>query len=293
MEVKEKTYALILNYNSSRDSIELFHSLQSLRFSNLFILVLDNGSEPEELKKLKQNIPLDKLVLNNKNLGYAGGNNIGIGTAIDNDAEFVWLLNPDIRVERNTLPALLELIKSNPRIAAVGPRIISRLDKNEIFSDGGVVFYDERCHADLINYDQSLRENPPSVNFSIDYIDGSCILLNAEALKELGFLPKEYFLYFEETDWCTKAKKKGWELGINSFVNAYNLKSSRNSTFIYYYFRNRLIFARKYHPAYWKVYWYYSKLILNKLWSRFRYGRKDPLLKWEVKGLVDAYKFLI
>lgn len=293
MEIIVKTFALILNYNSSRDSIELFQLLQSFGFKNLFVLVLDNDSKPEDINRLKQRIPDKNLVLNYKNLGYAGGNNIGIQLSIEKGADFVWLLNPDIRVERETLPALLEMITSKPGIAAVGPRIRSRINKNEIFSDGGVIFYDERCHADLLNYDLLVDENPPSINFEIDYVDGSCILINVEAIKSIGLLPNEYFLYFEETDWCAKAKRKGWELGINSFVNAFNLKSPKNATYAYYYFRNRLIFARKYHPEYRKVYWYYSKLISIRIWNRFRYGRKDPFLKWEVKGLFAAYKFFI
>ena len=271
----------------------MFKLIQSFQFPNLFLFVLDNGSEAADTKRLKQSIPDHNLVLNYKNLGYAGGNNVGIHLAAKNGADFIWILNPDIRVDKNTLPTLVELIKSKPKIAAVGPRIKSRVEENQIFSDGGIVFFDERCHADLINYDESSKDHPPSITFNIDYVDGSCILLNVESLKQIGFLPKEYFLYFEETDWCTKAKKNGWELGITSYVNAYNLKSPKNSTYAYYYFRNRLIFARKYHPNYLKVYWFYSKLILKRLWIKYRYGRKDPLLKWEFRGLIDSFKSFI
>jgi GT2 family glycosyltransferase len=105
---------------------------------------------PKTIKKLTSQIPVENLILNGKNLGYAGGNNIGIKKALKDDADFIWLLNPGIRVEKEALPRLLETILSDKSIAAVGPRICSRLNENEIFSDGGVVLYNPQCQTYLI-----------------------------------------------------------------------------------------------------------------------------------------------
>lgn len=284
---------LILNYNSSNDTIKLFEEISSYNWRATKVLVIDNHSIYGDQKSLMHKIPIKNLILNNKNLGYAGGNNLGIEIALNESKDYVWILNPDIRVEKETLPTLLRLIKSQSKIAAVGPRIRSRVDKNQIFSDGGVVLFDKRCHTDLINYGRDIKNQPPSINFNIDYVDGSCILINMEAIKDLGVLPIEYFLYFEETDWCTNAKRNGWILGIDSFANAYNLKSDRNKNYIYFMNRNRLLFAKKYHPSYWNVCFYYLKLICKKVYLTLRNRKKSPLLKWEVKGVLNGIKLLL
>ena len=113
-----------------------------------------------------------------------------------------------------------------------------------------------------------------------------------EAIKELGFLPQEYFLYFEETDWCANAKKNGWLLGIDSFANGYNLKSQKNKIYTYYYNRNRLLFAKKYHPSYRMVCFYYLQIISKKVFRTLLNKKSSPFLKWEVKGVLDGIKLL-
>lgn len=287
-----KIYVLILNYNSARDSLELYSQLEDLNLRNIKVFVIDNASKPGDIQKLTSQIPVENLILNDKNLGYAGGNNIGIKKALKEDADFIWLLNPDIRIEKETLPCLLETILSDNNIAAVGPRICSRLNENEIFSDGGVVLYNPQCYTYLINYDQFVNDHNTSVNFNISYVDGSSILINSLAIKNIGDLPIEYFLYFEETDWCARAKKLGWKLAINTHAKVYNLKSEKNYSYVYYMMRNRLIFAKKYHPTYKKVYFYYIKLLLKESFFHITGYKKRSYLKWELKGLFDAFKII-
>lgn len=283
-------YALLLNYNSSEDTVVLYKQLCALKNDELKVLVIDNNSVKSQRNILLEHIPEKQIIFNYSNLGYAAGNNKGIKIALKEKANYVWILNPDIRIERDTLPTLLNLIKSRSKIAAVGPRIKLRVNEDQIFSDGGVVVYDKRCYTDLINYDCNVKDYPPSINFDIDYVDGSCILINTDAIQELGFLPKEYFLYFEETDWCTNAKRRGWHLGIDSFANAYNLKSPKNKNYIYYINRNRLLFAKKYHPSYWRVCFYYLKIISVKVYLALINKNSFSLIKWEVKGVLDGIK---
>ncbi len=288
MENKVNIYALILNYNSSLETIELFQLLHSFNFQLLSILVLDNNSKKEDIAELRNKIPNYNLIFNDENLGYAGGNNVGIEIALKNNADYVWLLNPDIRIEQQTLPLLLKTISEDSTLAAVGPRIVRREDKNLIFSDGEILKMDETCLTSHKNYNLKVTEVQGTIDYSVDYIDGSSILLNCKAIQKLGKLPEEYFLYFEETDWCFRAKKHHWKLAVNSNATVYNLTSSRNAVFNYYMMRNKLIFSKKYHPYPKKVRNFYLNQLMMEVLFRFKGKYFKPFYKDRVKGLFSG-----
>jgi len=282
------TYAIILNYNSAEESIALFENLEVQHYKYLRILVIDNNSSEEDQIQLKENIPSENLIFNKINLGYAGGNNRGIEIALNEKADFIWLLNPDIRVESNTLSILLETLLADISLAAVGSRIIHRANPSIIFSDGELLVMDEKCSTIHKNSHLEIKNVPTGIVYDVDYIDGSCILLNCNAIKDVGILSMEYFLYFEETDWCFRARKKKWKIAINSNTSVYNLTSVKANIFHYYFMRNRLIFSKKYHPNFIKVRNYYIKELLREVGYRFRGKYFKPFFESRVKGLVSG-----
>lgn len=289
-----KTYAIILNFNSASDSIALFNFLEVQDFKYLRILVIDNNSSEEDQFQLKKNIPYKNLIFNQPNLGYAGGNNIGIEIALNERADYVWILNPDIRVEEDTLPVLLETINNNKDLAAVGSRINKREDKNKIFSDGGVLLQDQKCTTIHKNSNCSHKATPGKIDFDIDYIDGSCILIRAEAIRNIGKFSEKYFLYFEETDWCIRAKLKGYKLAVDSRTVAYNLNSEKGAVYNYYMMRNRMIFAKNHHKNYIKVRNYYGRDLLGEIRGKLRGKYFKPFFISKVKGyLVGVFKAML
>lgn len=286
---KINVFALILNYNSAAESVELFSLLNGFNLKYLKILVIDNNSFEIDKKELKDHIPAKNLLFNKKNLGYAGGNNVGIEIALKNDAKFIWLLNPDIRIKEETLPSLLEAFNLYDNLAAVGPRIIQRENMNKIFSDGEIIKWNMSCSTFHLNFNEMVSEIDPTFNDQIDYIDGSSILLNSAAIIEIGKLSEDYFLYFEETDWCFKAKNENWKLLINSHAVVYNLTSSKGKVFHYYMMRNRLIFCQKFHPDFNKVRSFYFKALLKELYLRlFKDLYLKPFYINRVKGFISG-----
>lgn len=278
-------YAIILNYNSAKETISLFKNLKTCN-TDVKIIIVDNASEKEDLNLLKAEINSENLILNSKNLGYAGGNNIGIKRALIKGAEYVWVLNPDIRVEKKTLPGLLETLQNDLSLAAVGPRILKRENPNLIFTDGEKLFFTKECLTHQKNHNRLRLEAESQIDYDVDYIDGSCILINARAIAEVGLFPEEYFLYFEETDWCTSARVKGWKLAVNSSVNVYNLTSIKKETFHYYFMRNRLIFSKKFHPDFKRVRNYYFQLLWQEFFDRFKGKYLRPYYKNRVLGFL-------
>ena len=283
-----KCCAIILNYNSAGESISLFNNLNELCFDFLEVIVIYNRSKKTDKDILKKNIPKENLIFNKKNLGYAGGNNVGIKIALEKNAQYAWILNPDIRVEKNTLPILLETIQNDEKLAAIGPRIAMREKPTTIFADGGLVKLDKICGTSLKNHNIPVEQITAKLDFDIDYLDGSCILVRCKAIKELGKLPEEYFLYFEETDWCFKAKCHNWKLAVDSRAVAYNLTSDRKDLYHYYTTRNRLIFAKKYHPHYKEVRNYYFTEILKELYGKTLGKPLKPFFLSRLKGLLSG-----
>lgn len=280
-------YVLVLNYNSSGETLELYENLKEFKLK-VKLLVIDNCSSPKDQEQLKANVPEESLIINKRNLGYAGGNNVGIDVALKNNADYIWILNPDIRIEEQTLPILLETIVSDEKLAAIGPRIIRREDKERIYTDGEILKLDNSCQTLHKNHNFKISEIQETVDYDIDYIDGSSILLNCKAIRQIGKLPEEYFLYFEETDWCTNAKRNNWQLAVNTNARVYNLTSSKNDVYHYYMMRNKLIFSDKYHPDPAAVKRHYCELLLKEVLSRFRGKYFKPFYKERVKGLFSG-----
>ena len=282
-----EVYAVILNYNSALETIALFENLKAHN-PKVNILIVDNASEEADLSLLKKEINSQNLLLNPGNLGYAGGNNIGIKRDLREGAEFIWLLNPDIRVEKNTLQGLLSTLQDDRSLAAAGPRILKRENPEVIFTEGEKIFMTKECLTHQKNHNKLSAEVESKIDYDIDYIDGSCILINTQAIADVGLLPEEYFLYFEETDWCFKARKLGWKLAVNSMVKVYNLTSIKKETFHYYFMRNRLIFCKNHHPDFKSVRNYYFQLLLEEFANRFKGKYLRPYYKSRVKGLLSG-----
>ena len=281
-------FALLLNYNSSVDTLELYDQLVALERLELKILVLDNNSTAAQKKILLRHIPKEEIIFNPKNLGYAGGNNVGIEIALNEQADYVWILNPDIRIEENTISTLLGTFKEKEKLAAVGARINHRKNRDLIFSDGEVLEMNERCSTYHKNHNLKAEEIPLKIDFNIDYIDGSSILISAQALKEIGGLCEDYFLYFEETDWCYRAKATNWKIAVNRNAVVYNSTSIKNGLFHYYMIRNRLIFSKKHHSEFDKVRAFYIKSLSRELINRFEGQYFKPFFADRLKGLISG-----
>ncbi|MBV6485343.1 MAG: hypothetical protein KFKLKKLM_01904 [Flavobacteriales bacterium] len=237
--------AIILNYNSASETIQLYHQLKSFNYNFLSILVIDNASNKHDVEFLKNSISKSELILNQKNLGYAGGNNIGIELSIKENFDYTLILNPDIRLDKETIPELLSRCNDTDKIAAIGPRICYRENPNLIFSDGGFVDKKLGYLSFHLNYNKLVDEvkNDYPIN-EVDYVNGSCFLINNKVINLIGKLRDDFFLYYEETEWCLRAKKNGYLVIVNSEALAYHLSSNKKAIYHYYTTRNRLLLAK-------------------------------------------------
>jgi len=205
---------------------------------------------------------------------------------VEEGAEYIWILNPDIRINSETLNLLLEVFYGDEKVAAAGPRIIYRENEDRIFSDGGLVLENNNCTTVHKNQNGYNFLVPEKIDYDLDYIDGSCILLSSKAVKKIGLFSEEYFLYFEETDWCLKAKQNHYKIAVNSRAKAYNLISYKGAVYHFYMMRNRLMFAKKFNLDYKEVRNYQINLLLKEFFLRFKGKYFKPFYLSRFKGFL-------
>ena len=170
--------------------------------------------------------------------------NIGIKFSITKGADFIWLLNPDIRIEKDALKFMIETILESDNIAAVGSRICFRNDKTLIYTDGGYINPESGYKVKHLHSRERLPLQINQKIFEIDYANGSSMLMSVKALNEIGLLREDFFLYFEETEWSLRAKKKGWKVLSDIRAIAYHSPSHKGPNYHYYMTRNRIWLAK-------------------------------------------------
>lgn len=233
---------LILVYSDIPESVRLYEKLKKENTDpNIHILVIDNHCTDPEL--LKASISPDDLKVNNTNLGYAGGNNAGINWSIEAGHEYIMVLNPDIEISIATIQSLINAMETEKEIAFIGPRICYRNDPHKIYSDGGIVEQHRGFRISHQNFNQA-TQNVASDLHKTDYVNGSAMIIRSKALKEFGLMREEFFMYFEETEWCLRAKDYGWKVMIDSRETAYHLSSTKGNRYQFLIRRNKIWLAK-------------------------------------------------
>jgi hypothetical protein len=238
---------VILNWNSLEDTRECLQSLQHLMYSNRRILVVDNGSDGPEAAALRDEFDDSVSLIESKtNLGFAGGANLGIRHALDDGADYVLLLNNDTTVDPAFLTALVEAADSRDDGAAFCPKAYFYGQSDIIYSTGGSVSVWAatakqigRGQRDCGEFDRVATR---------DYADGMCMLIPRRALEAVGLLDEDYFAYWEETDWCARARAKRLRCYYIPQARIWHKAARVQSPTNQYYFlyrRNALMFVRK------------------------------------------------
>lgn len=292
-DLPHSTAIIILNYNSAAETIRLYASLQPHLRPAVFVLVVDNNSDSSDRAQLTEAIPSESLIRNDANLGYAGGNNIGITLALRRGAEYIWLLNPDIETGFDVLEALVHALHTHSRFAAIMPRIVFRDDPSRIYSDGGTMSPTQGFVVGHANTRANISEalsNPGDDLKEASFANGSCLLLRARALRELGNFRECFFLYWEETEWCLRARDAGWKVGSLTSVSVAHQSSVKGPRYHFYMSRNRIWLAKLRREYVTKTTWAVS---LQVLLTAMRVPRRPRRLHAWLARLVGSAQGLL
>ncbi|MEY8343897.1 glycosyltransferase family 2 protein [Niallia circulans] len=256
--LKESVAIILVNWNSYNDTYECLKSLEKIDYKYYKIMLVDNASEDNSYYRLLDDYNQGKFGVeisffrNELNLGFAGGNNIGIKKALDEGFAYFWLLNNDTVVDRKALNALVMTIKSNSDLGIVGSKIYYHNTDNIWFAGGKVNTWTGRAkHIGIKEKDNEDYNNPKSV----DYITGCSLLFKREVIETIGYMNEDYFLYYEETEWNIRANKHGWGIRYEPSSIVYHKVSMASGGennlapyVAYYYIRNSLVMIKRTQP---------------------------------------------
>ncbi|MCD6364173.1 MAG: glycosyltransferase [Synergistetes bacterium] len=229
-----KVCVLVLNWNGWQDTIECLRSLLESDYPNMEIVVLDNGSTDDSIERIKnwfeETFSIACVICDRKalkgidfrnhdlmivdigeNLGYAGGNNVGIEYALSrDDVKYIWILNNDTVVAGDALSLMIKLAESGDKIGLVGAKVLFYDSPDVIQCLGGTDYIRWNGFGKPIARGE--KEEKFTDSFEIKgYVYGACLLLKKEVLENIGMFDEAYFLQTEETDLCFRAKQCGWK----------------------------------------------------------------------------------
>ena len=262
--------AVILNWNNFEDTAASIEAVSTVNYEYLDVIVVDNGSTDGSGARLSREFSEVTIVQTGQNKGFAGGMNAGIIHSLDWDADYVWLLNNDVREpDPDLLDAVLETFETDDNVGIVTPQINEYPETDENWFVRGYVG-DRTYSAKHVEADS---DDELVVN---DYVPFCSPVLSREVIDELGLLPSEYFLYFEDVDYCTRVRNAGYDIVTASDVRIHHKvgSSSSKATHRYYYFRNRLYYVLKFgtinpHFLISYLYFFFRTIIYHSLTMKF------------------------
>jgi hypothetical protein len=239
---------VILNTSRRDDTLACLASLAKSSYANHRIIVLDNASTDGSIAAIAAAYPDVQIIPLAANLGYAGNNNVGIVEAVAQGADWVFVLNEDTVLAPDCLAEMVRVGESAPLIGIVGPMVYHYDEPEVIQSAGGALGPNwESCH---------IAQNEPDVGqFSqpraVGWISGCAIMVRTAVIEQVGALDERFFYYWEETEWCLRAGRAGWQLFHAPAAKLWHKGVQRDyrpgPNVTYYSTRNRFLMMSKHH----------------------------------------------
>lgn len=260
---------IILDYNAAGDTLACLASVLASSHTDFQVLVCDNGSRPPSVEGLRAGLPAvagappeeegdDRdlppgarvtryglrvtLLQLPSNLGYAGGNNAGLRLALAKGGDAALLLNNDLTVEPETISRMVEVLEADPGVGIVGALNLDAEDGTSVLEEG--------IRMDMVWFD-ALRVPVRERGFErVDKVIGASMLVSAKVLGDVGLLDERYFLYWEDTDYCFRARAKGHGVAVSYDARVRHKRHGTSNERVRSYFmtRNSLLFIASHLP---------------------------------------------
>jgi len=242
-----RVIVVVLNWNGKADTLECLESLKRVHYPGHKIVVVDNGSTDDSVEAIRSLYPDTEIFVNQTNLGYAGGNNVGLRRAIALGVPYFLVLNNDTVVDPDFLRELFDVAESDKTIGVVGPAVYDYGIKDRIQELGGKILWKSGQVIPVPTYDAISGSFPKYIE--VDTVCGCCFLGRVELLEKVGFLDEDFFSHWEEYDWHTRVKRNGYRVVYAGNARIWHKagQSSRKLTGFkdYYNARNRVLFMKK------------------------------------------------
>ena len=289
---------ITINYNGFKDTCELIESLP-LEDESIEVIVVDNASKEDEASLIEQRYPQIKVIRSKENLGFAGGNNLGIQAA---RGMYLFFINNDTLLQHQTsdirhqtdisLQPLVNRLESSPKIGVVCPKIRFSWGDNPIQFAGytplsRITMRNQAIgcgEADLGQYDTP---------HSTPYAHGAAMMVKREVIEKAGLMPECYFLYYEELDWSMMIRRAGYDIWYEPAVTVCHKESQttgqQSPLRTYYTTRNRLLFVKRNNlcATRYLSYFYLIGLVACRDILKYMLQRRIDLTRATLKGIYD------
>jgi GT2 family glycosyltransferase len=248
------------------------------------IIVVDSASSDGSVELVRHDFPQIHLIASETNLGYARGNNTGVAAA---QGRYLFLLNPDTVVADDALVAIISYMDANPSVGALGPRLLwsdgTTQSSRRRFPKLGSLFWESTLLGQWFPGNTHIQryhcaDKPADQVQRVDWVVGAAILIRRAAWEQVGPLDENFFMYFEETDWCWRCAQAGWEIHYlpTAQVTHYEGKSSEQvvAARTLRFQRSKLYYTRKYFGPVW------ANLLRFFLWATFACQWLEESAKW-------------
>jgi GT2 family glycosyltransferase len=262
-----KVFIIILNYNGKETIKKCLDSVFCSDYPNFEVIVVDNDSKDGSLELAKTAYSKFHFIKNSKNIGFSAGNNVGIRFALEKMTDYIFLLNNDTVIEKDTLSKLVETAEKE-KGGVFSPVIYNQ--NSSIWFSGGII----RWSAMKTIHSTKIPNNNP---YATEYVCGCAMLIKKEVFKKIGLLSEDYFLYYEDADFCWRARKSGFDCMVvpNAKIIHFEKSELNLKNKIYWLVISGLIFFGKHTPSTFK-FWTGPYLYLRKIKNTVdNFGKKE------------------
>ena len=277
---------VVLNYNGLPDVLRCLEKLLASSYSPLSVLLVDNGSTDSSVQEIRNRFPSITILTTVENLGYGGGNNLGILEALRTGAEYVLLLSHDTEVAYDMISNLVAVFDENKQLGIASPKILLPGVDRRLWAVGGVL----RDHR-VITWGINMADSESICFGELDFVFGCAMMLRRSVLEQIGLLDIGFHFYFEDIDLCLRAKQVGYDVAWVPGAEMRHLtpmEMQESSRFkIHNYERSRFLFYRKYSD---KTGW--PRFVIHQVAHALRIicrylgqGRLRPVY-WSMTGMI-------
>ncbi len=244
----QKVSFITVNYNGLSDTLELIQSIIKNSYSNVEIIVVDNQSKENPKPVIMRQFPNVKVVVSEENVGFAGGNNLGISLAT---GEFLFFINNDTIITDGCIETLIATFENHSKVGGISP-MITYYDKPDYIQFAGFtpINHITGRNATIGEMEKNLGQYSRIQN--IPYLHGAAMFISRKVVNDVGLMPDFFFLYYEELDWSLRIREKGYELLFQPMAKILHKESvsvgKDSPTKVYYMTRNRIWFMKRNFP---------------------------------------------
>ncbi len=284
---------IILNWNGHEDTLACLGSLSQLDYPNCQVIVVDNASEDDSVAIIRASHPWATLLENRENLGFVGGNNVGLAHAQTLGAAYALLLNNDTEVAPDFLSQLVQITETDPQIGIAGPMIYYFDQPDTIWSAGGEIDW-QRGLTHMLGMNEPDRGQFGGTPRPVDFVTGCTLLIKMHIVAEVGMLDPRFFAYYEETEWCVRVRRAGYQIFHVPEAKIWHkitVAAREASPSVHYYMtRNRLLFLKLSHAGVrawvYTLIFNYARILLGWTFHR-KWRHKAPQRRAMLQAIAD------